>query len=454
MKIKWGIFIFILLMSVFCKLSEQQTLLEKLQDIPGITVSRIDSPSGYLQSFEIMVEQPLNHFLPFGETFQQRIFLSHISENAPMVLYHSGYGTSANRIFEPAALLNANQIYVTHRFFPYASPDPKDWQYLSIWQAVQDHHRIVELFKPLYSGKWISSGASKGGMTALFNRYFYPDDVNATIAYVAPIMFGTEDPRFEVFLMQQAGTATDRQKIWDFQRLLLSHRETLISMVESYAATQGISFPMGAAAAFEYSVLEYLFSFWQYGNGNTDAIPDESSSPAVWFEHLRQISPFSYYNADIISYYEPFYYQAYTELGYMASFYSHLQDLLVSVKHPTYRTFAPQNVEMQFNPAAMEEIIHWLRESGNRIIYIYGANDPYTTARVQIPDTLDALEIIQPHANHGVRIANLDRKAEVICTLENWLGINIDQSAAAMEKILKINRLEAAENRLQRHRLR
>ncbi len=37
-------------------------------------------------------------------------------------------------------------------------------------------------------------------MTALYYRYYYPDDVDATVAYVAPIMERTDDPRFAAFL--------------------------------------------------------------------------------------------------------------------------------------------------------------------------------------------------------------------------------------------------------------
>ena len=45
-------------------------------------------------------------------------------------------------------MLQTNCLSVTHRYFPDARPSPAaDWQYLDIWQAAQDHHRIVQLFK-------------------------------------------------------------------------------------------------------------------------------------------------------------------------------------------------------------------------------------------------------------------------------------------------------------------
>ena len=38
--------------------------------------------------------------------------------------------------------------------------------------------------------------ARKGGMTAIYHRRFYPDDVDGTVPYVAPISFGAPDLRY------------------------------------------------------------------------------------------------------------------------------------------------------------------------------------------------------------------------------------------------------------------
>ena len=49
-----------------------------------------------------------------------------------------------------------------------------DWEVLDIFQAAADHHRIVAALKSIYSGARINTGHSKGGMTAVFHRRFYP----------------------------------------------------------------------------------------------------------------------------------------------------------------------------------------------------------------------------------------------------------------------------------------
>ena len=54
----------------------------------------------------------------------------------------------------------------------------------------------MEQLKSILSGKWVFTGASKGGqMTNLFS-YYYPNDADAYVAYVTPFCDGVEDGRF------------------------------------------------------------------------------------------------------------------------------------------------------------------------------------------------------------------------------------------------------------------
>jgi hypothetical protein len=442
------------LLAIFCMLvscshgggneSANETLLQKLQKFPGVIVTEIIPPQGYAQAFQIDVSQPVDHRYPEGSKFYQRIYLSHLGDDRPMVLNTLGYGATMNAVGELAVLLDANNIMVTHRYFPNARPVPLDWQFLNIWQAASDHHRIMEMFKPLYPGKWVNQGASKGGMTALYHRRFFPGDVTATVAYVAPMMFGVEDPRFRAFLLEQAGTPADREKIKAFQRLLLSRRAELLVLVRDLAVRSGFSWPLGDEATLEYAVLEYLFAFWQYGDGDTAKIPAADAAPAVLFNHLDQVSGFSYYSLQTIAYYEPFYYQAYTELGYTPYIYDHLADLLVALPAPSYRVFAPAGPALNFDAAAMVDVNSWLQASGNNIIYIYGANDPYTSAAVELTGQTNALRVIQPNANHMIRIAGLDERERVVRTLGEWLGISISTSTGLWERAAAANREQAA----------
>ena len=94
-------------------------------------------------------------------------------------------------------------------------------------------HRIVEALKPIYGEAWINTGYSKGGMTAVYHRRFYPDDVDATVAIAAPFKFSTSDERYPEFLLT-IGTPQARQRVYDFQRLALERRGTLVPLFEAW----------------------------------------------------------------------------------------------------------------------------------------------------------------------------------------------------------------------------
>ena len=85
-------------------------------------------------------------------------------------------------------------------------------------------------------------------------------------------------------------------------------------------------------------------------------------------------------------------------------------------------------VNMIFRPGVMQDVNLWLNTQGEQIIYIYGGIDPWTAAAVNPAGTLDVLKIVQPGANHGVKIYDLDEKNRVIETLERWLSITINAS--------------------------
>jgi hypothetical protein len=430
--------LFLLLLALLPSCSRQPdlTLLERLQRIDGFAVTEVAPPPGFRQAFQVDAVQPVDHGDPTRGTFSQRFYLSFRAEEAPTVFYTTGYGVARNTESEPAALLQANQVLLVHRYFPGAVPSASDWSFLTTAQAAADQHRLREKLAGVLTGKWLSSGASKGGMTALYYRYYYPGDVAATIAYVAPLMERVDDPRFAAFL-GAVGSAACRERIRRFQLEVLGRRAAMLSLVHGHALEKDYSFgEFSEAAAFEYSVLEYPFAFWQYGSGDCSAVPGAEASDRELFDHLVEVSPLSFYADSGYTYFRPLFYQAYTEIGYCPYVYGHLSFLLKTVPRPTYRSFAPR-VAMAFRPEVMAAIVPWLRGQGGRIIYVYGGNDPWTAGALGPAPGLDALQVIQPGANHGVKIRDLDQSGAVIAALERWLEIDIDESrlgAAAQEE--------------------
>ncbi|MBN2346353.1 MAG: hypothetical protein JXO51_08165 [Candidatus Aminicenantes bacterium] len=436
MRDRWILALLVLsvVMLAGCRREEAElTLLEKLARAPGVETVVPLTQAGFEQAFQVDITQAVDHADPGRGTYSQRFYLSYRGEEAPTVFYTTGYGVTRNYESEPAALLQANQVLLVHRYFPDAVPSTTDWSFLTIAQAAADQHAIREALRDILPGKWISSGASKGGMTALYYRYYFPRDVDATIAYVAPVMERPDDPRFVPFL-RSVGSASCRGKLSALQQEFLGRRSSLLPLVHEHALQKGYSFTVfSEAQAFEYAVCEYPFAFWQYGQeSDCSSLPGTDAADRVLFDHLVAVSPLSYYADAGFEYYRPLFYQAYTEIGYCPYMFDHLAGLLQSVPAPDYRAFAPHGVEMTFRPEVMAAVVSWLRYSGERIVTIYGGIDPWTAAALVPDPLLDALHVVQPGANHRVKIGDLDARDAVIGALERWLGVDIDETRLAV----------------------
>ena len=126
---------------------------------------------------------------------------------APVIVELQGYNIWSPKAGELAQLLNGNQLTIEHRFFDRSVPQGGiPWEYLTIKQAATDQHEIIQAIrKNIYPEvKWVSTGISKGGQTTIFHRYFYPEDVDVSVPYVAPLNLKYVDPRLAKFLEKSA----------------------------------------------------------------------------------------------------------------------------------------------------------------------------------------------------------------------------------------------------------
>ena len=405
-------------------------ILEKIKTLEGVTVTEITPQNGYPREFQIDITQPVDHNNPNGPKFTQRAYLTHVDESKPMVFAPNGYRSGPKSSQEIAGILKTNCLHVTHRYFVDSRPDPLDWRYLTIKQAADDHHRIVTLFKKIYKGKWISSGGSKSGLTCLFHKRYYPDDVDATIAYVAPFTFGPKDPRFPVYL-SQIGESGCFEKLQKVQIYVLKHRAEILPMIEARIAATGGSYSMDRELLLELNIMDYPFLFWQYYDLPCSSIPDTVTSSAQdIFIHYTAIAPVSSFSDDNISFYEPYTYQAVTEMGAPAYQTDYLKPYLKKIDpdaagNPNYELVAPKGVTFDFNSATVPEIYSWLQTHSDNIVYIYGMNDPWSAGAIELTDTENTVFVMQDGKNHNVKIMDLSDPEVVVSALEDWLDIQI-----------------------------
>ncbi|CAM3208232.1 hypothetical protein G4177_03355 [Corallococcus sp. ZKHCc1 1396] len=404
-------------------------ILTALQAIPGLTVVReVPQPMPGVRHFVLSYDQPADHRHPEGTRFQQRLTLRFVSQEAPMVLGSTGYGisTQAYRL-EPTYLLQANQLLVEHRFFEPSRPDPANWKLLTIEQAAADHHRIVKAFKPLFAGKWISTGGSKGGMTSIYHRAFYPNDVDATVAYVTPNSYGTQDPRYVSFL-SRLGTPECRERIRDFQREVLARRAETAAIFTAEAAARGLSYDLlGQDKALEFTVLESAFAFWQYGDASLcDTIPAPGATAEELMGFLDGIVGLSYMSDSDLDYFAAYDFQAATQLGSYASEERHLRGVQRYPRQYDPRTLVPFDMgPYKFNPFTMPLIEGWVKAFGQRILFVYGENDPWSAGAFDVRSRNDSYRFYVPDGNHGAGISALPEADQAVALerLSAWAGL-------------------------------
>jgi hypothetical protein len=402
-------------------------LSDQLRSLPGVAQvrqARNDARS-FKESYELRFSQAVDHTNPDAGTFEQRVFVSHADYDKPVLLSTAGYAAGGNSGGELQRLLGGNLVTVEHRFFGESVPSPRAWKYLTVRQSADDLHAIVTALKTLYPGKWVSSGSSKGGQTALFYKCHYPNDVDAVVAYVAPVNLAQEDPRMNRYI-ETAGDPTTRKKIKDFQIALFQREDEILPLIQVEAERRRWTFAMGLSSAYEYGVLEYPYAFWQYGT-NAEDIPASDASIEVLAAHYNRVGTLRYYSDQGKKQFEPFLYQAFTEIGYynydITDFKAHMKAL----KHPTNLAICPDDAKITYNSATMAFIHHFLQYKADRVVYIYGEKDAWSATQVQLLGHTDALKIVVPDAHHGASIRSFspEQKELFYAHMERWLGMKL-----------------------------
>lgn len=405
-----------------------QSILEKmLFDLPDVVFKKLETPEGFEAAYELHIKQPLDHNDHSKGYIYQRAFLSHRGFNRPMVMATEGYARPRNRMYELTSMLDANQLDIEHRYFGTSVPDTLDYQYLTFEQMAEDLHHINELFKQLYQGKWVSTGISKGGTTTIFYRYFYPNDVDVSVPYVAPVNYEYEEKRIYEFL-DKVGTAECREDIKEIQVRLLKEREKVLPLLKWYAKGAKHKFTyLTLEEAFEYAVLEYPFSFWQWGHDCT-AIPAADAPLEVVLQNFMDVVGISFYSDADMEAFASHYYQSSTQMGYYGYETAEFKGLLKALPTDSnpYASFTPNKMKVKFDGTLTNKVAKWLKTDGNNFLYINGGIDTWSATGVEKSDKVNSKWFILEGKDHAkARIAYMTEaeKKEFEETLKGWLGM-------------------------------
>jgi hypothetical protein len=426
--------------------AQTEDIAAQLRAVPGVTSLREDpAPAGY-RFFNLTFRQPADHRRPSAGSFDQRITILHRSTDRPMVLYTGGYNvrTTPSRS-EPTQIVDGNQLSVEQRFFTPSRPEPADWSDLNIWQAATDHHRLVEALEPIYGGRWISTGGSKGGMASVYHRRFYPDDIDGTVAYVAPNdAVNFEDSAYTRFFQTVGTDPACRAALIALQREALGPRRAeLLQRWKATAAANELTFSRTVGTAdrsLELSVLDTPWAFWQYlTQADCPTVPPPTASTDELYAFIDGVVSFAFYTDQGLEPYIPYYFQAGTQLGWPMPSFRHLRGLLRYPGLYEPRAIVPRELPMHFQPLRMLDIDLWVRLRGSELLFVYGENDPWGAEPFQIsPWTRDSYWYEADGGNHGSNISRLTRSEQLVAraAVQRWAGVAAGPQARSAQRYI------------------
>lgn len=377
----------------------------------------------YKYKYIVTFRQPLDWKDPSAGTFDQRVIVGIDDMSAPNVAQTQGYLIPDKKIYnDPRTdlelILNGNYIEIEHRFFGESKPeglsndDTALWNYLTTYNQASDQNKIITELKKVLPGKWVATGKSKGGLTANLLTMYYPDAIDLTVSYVAPLC-DEVDERFYNFVYNEAQSVhygeKERNMMTEFQIEALKKREELMPLFEEFVEEENATLrPQNSIdILFDVCVLESAVGFWQYNQEfyrveECMSMPENSESEkADKLKAMMEIIKESGIETNSKTPYFPYFVQTAKEIGNYFYDFSFLrkalrergmnpEDYLVVKEDQVYSgtnllLTDAQSEAFKYDGTTNKNLKEWVNSTDSKVIMIYGASDPWYSVR--IPDT-------------------------------------------------------------------
>lgn len=162
--------------------------------------------------------------------YQRAVITNYTGPDAVTVMNTNGYDLDVSEDFhvdDIALELNANYLAVEHRYHGESLPPASSYapegpltseNYWSKCRAVYASHDLCTLVNTLkklriFTGKWLSTGTSKNGMTTTFLAMHYPNTCDAYLPFCAPFCKSMEDPIMDVIHYKYSGFLEEEDKL-------------------------------------------------------------------------------------------------------------------------------------------------------------------------------------------------------------------------------------------------
>jgi hypothetical protein len=205
---------------------------------------------------------------------------------------------------------------------------------------------------------------------------------------------------------------------------LLKRKKQLLPLLQRLSIEKDYHFRAGVGEIYDYWVLEYAFSFWQWGRPVSE-IPESTVSDEELFHYLTKVCSPEYFDIGSGKPMFPFFVQALKQLGYYGYNPGPFKGLMELVNTNGYiqRLFMPTATHFTYDPSMSLLVKSYLKKEAQKILLIYGGNDPWTASAAETCGNKNILKIIQRGGSHRTRIGTLppSQQKKVMNTLEKWM---------------------------------
>ncbi|MDY6399426.1 MAG: S28 family serine protease [Synergistales bacterium] len=477
------IFLLLFLLLSFCGTSaasfkDDLLTLDGVVSVDEIVQSGDSKP--FAEKYIVTFVQYLDWNNPDLGTFTQRVEIGFKGYDNVNVIYTGGYELYENDFefddeHEISKMYDGNFINVEYRFFSKSKPEGLSsestalWQYLTDENASKDFHNIIEQLKEILSGRWVFTGASKGGQATNVFAYYFPNDADAYVSYVAPFCDGIDDDRAFNAIYNTIGNERYgeekakeyRDLMLDFQVEAIKNRDYLQPLIISNDLYLDNKYPLKTASLdFEVDIADLVFEEWQYKQNfaSFDEVmkitprSDDLSTPDVkenqkFLDALLTLilirvndNPLSE-NKELSF---PYVVHAVTENGNYGMRLQPLRDELAKIglsmdftaetekNYIALSDFTQEQLDtFKFNPATRNKMLEWTQTNTSNVIMIYGDSDPWYFMRLPETDNQNIHVFISSTNSHGVTINKMEEElsTEIKALLSEWLMQDADEES-------------------------
>lgn len=375
--------------------------------------------------FELTIDQPVDHAATDSATFSERLYLIHRGCDRPTVVADWGYANNAFFDDELTILFDANALWIEHRYQGESVPaiDAWDWRGLTIENGARDMHRVIESFKHVYGAAWVSTGASKGGITAAYHRFFFPDDVDGSVPYVAPASRDRQDPEYQAYLSRSLPEPC-ASRVRGAQIAAMTSRKPMMLTRLTAIGAEGYE-----AEYLDMMTASFDWGFWQaYGIDGCHTVPtDTASDDAFWSFYYRAsgFGPGDEYMSNGALQYEWL-----VEQGFALQVGEHVAPLLQSPwatqsMEERFREWFPDVELPAYDGSVTRSVRRWVELRAESMLLIYGEVDPWSGGALPAPSRPSSARYFAPNASHGAQISHLPaaERADALARAEEMFGV-------------------------------